>query len=157
MHVRGLNIYRILAVPPPGQAPSWPVALGRELGVPHLSLYALAQEEITRGSRLGELLSESFLGGDFVDDRLVEALLCTAATRAAGEGFVLSGIPLSSDLLARSSQLLGMTHCIATLDGLPRRVSRLLDPLRADVRTLDLSSQLADADVERAAQRFLAA
>ncbi len=155
--MEGLNRYRILAVPPPGRAPAWPFAVARELGIPHFSVYALAQEEIARGSRLGELLAENLLGGDFLDDRMIEALLSSAVCRRGSEGFILSGMPLSVDLLERASLTLSVTHCIATLEGLPVRVSRLLDPIRAGMPTLDLASQLDDGDVERAARRFLAA
>jgi len=147
--------YRILAVAPPGRTPGWAAALADDLGIPHLSFPALLKREVARRTVLGRLLSQNLLRGDFLEEPLVGKLVFQAVRARGQEGYVLSGLPLSGDHLARLARRFSFTHAVATLQGLPRRVSRALDPLRGAVATLDLPASAADPDVLRAAGRFL--
>jgi len=147
--------HRILAVAPPGRAPGWADALSSELGIPHFTLTALAREEERRKTRLGRSITESLMTGDFLDVRAVRLLVEDAVKRRGVEGFVLSGLPLDGALIDELAAGIAATHAVAALGGLPERAVRTLDALRKRVKTLDVASDLPDADVLRQAMAFL--
>jgi adenylate kinase len=124
---------RVLMVAPPGAGKGTQGALiAAHFGIPHIATGELLRDHVARRTALGLAVQEYLDRGELVPDQVVLDMVREAvvAARAAGEGYVLDGVPRNMRQ-ARALYLiaveLGMTADVALhLDAGDAEVTRRL-------------------------------
>jgi adenylate kinase len=124
---------RVLMIAPPGAGKGTQGALiAAHFGIPHVATGELLRDHVTRRTGLGLAVQQYLDRGELVPDEVVLGIVREAlvATKAAGGGYVLDGIPRNM-AQARAAYLiareLGMTADVALhLDADDAEVTRRL-------------------------------
>ena len=124
---------RVLMIAPPGAGKGTQSALiAAHFGIPHIATGELLRDHVARRTSLGLAVQEYLDRGELVPDQIVLNMVreALAAAKAAGDGYVLDGIPRNMQqaraayLMARN---LGMTADVALhLDAGDAEVTRRL-------------------------------
>ncbi len=108
---------RVLLIAPPGAGKGTQGAvIATHFGIPHIATGDLLRDHVARGSELGRAVQQAVSRGELVPDDVVLAMVRDALEAAAGDGYVLDGIPRTIEqarALYEIASELGMTADVA--------------------------------------------